>query len=55
MKAGFERIINEKTSREEFTCSDDVLDRLHGLERADHAANASDDARCVARRLGVFL
>ena len=55
MKAGFERIVNEEPSCEEFTCSDDVLDRLHGLKRADHAANASDDARCVARRFGVFL
>ena len=49
MKAGFERIINEKTSCEEFTCSDDVLDRLHGLERSDYAADASDYASRVAR------
>ena len=41
MKAGFKHIINEETSCEEFTCSDDVLDRLHGLEHADHAANSA--------------
>ena len=55
MNAGFERIINEETSREEFACSDDVLDRLHGLERADHAANASDDASFLVRWLGMIL